>query len=72
MGAAFSSSPTHGSMKTACRMSMKNMKNMLNKMGIPGMGNKNAKMNMGAMTGKLKQNVKICIFMYKSQKLYFL
>lgn len=42
---------------------MKNMKNMLNKMGIPGMGGmgsgKNAKMNMSAMAGQLKQNVKM-------------
>ena len=36
---------------------MANMKNMLNKMGMPGMG-KNGKMNMGAMKGKLNQNMK--------------
>jgi len=36
---------------------MKNMKNMMNQMGMPGMG-KNSKVNMGAMSSKLKQNFK--------------
>jgi len=36
---------------------MANMKNMLNQMGMPGMG-KNSKVNMGAMRGKLNQNMK--------------
>ena len=36
---------------------MANMKNMLNQMGMPGMG-KNNKVNMGAMRGKLNQNMK--------------
>ncbi len=37
---------------------MANMKNMLNQMGMPGMG-KNSKVNMGAMRGKLNQNMKV-------------
>ena len=36
---------------------MANMKNMLNQMGMPGMG-KNGKVNMGAMRGKLNQNMR--------------
>ncbi len=36
---------------------MANMKNMLNQMGMPGMG-KNSKVNMGAMRGKLNQNMR--------------
>ena len=36
---------------------MKNMKNMMSQMGMPGMG-KNSKVNMGAMSSKLKQNFK--------------
>ena len=36
---------------------MANMKNMLNQMGMPGMG-KNNKVNMGAMRGKLNQNMR--------------
>ena len=36
---------------------MANMKNMLNQMGMAGMG-KNSKVNMGAMRGKLNQNMK--------------
>ena len=32
-------------------------KNMLNQMGMPGMG-KNGKVNMGAMRGKLNQNMR--------------
>ena len=36
---------------------MANMKNMLNQMGMPGMG-KNSKVNMGAMKGKLNQNMR--------------
>ena len=36
---------------------MANMKNMLNQMGMPGMG-KNGKVNMGAMKGKLNQNMR--------------
>ena len=36
---------------------MANMKNMLNQMGMSGMG-KNSKVNMGAMRGKLNQNMR--------------
>ena len=36
---------------------MANMKNMLNQMGMAGMG-KNSKVNMGAMRGKLNQNMR--------------
>jgi hypothetical protein len=36
---------------------MANMKNMLNQMGMPAMG-KNSKVNMGAMKGRLNQNMR--------------
>ena len=37
---------------------MDNIQSMLSKMGIPGLGGKNAKMNMGAMEAQMNKNLK--------------